>query len=204
MRVPKWVKMRITHYEQCFRCLSNSGRWDSGRDQTTVFRLTPGLLGSRPIFHVAGRSLLRSSGRAYRRADCPWRAWRWAALHSAPTVCHCWRLALLPFPRFRSATFGPVHIQEHGVDSPIWSASPHHIADDGLSALVDVDVTCCCPLPRWDYLEATGELGNPDTAANHLLDTIETMIRQASAADSFSPIKPSRPTNDLERNRDCP
>jgi hypothetical protein len=30
----------------------------------------------------------------------------------------------------------------------------------------------------WDYLEATGELGNPDTAANHLLDTIETMIRQ--------------------------
>jgi hypothetical protein len=29
----------------------------------------------------------------------------------------------------------------------------------------------------WDYLEATGELGNPDTAANHLLDTIEAMIR---------------------------
>ena len=29
----------------------------------------------------------------------------------------------------------------------------------------------------WDYLEATGELGNPDTAANHLLNTIETMIR---------------------------
>ena len=31
----------------------------------------------------------------------------------------------------------------------------------------------------WDYLEATGEreLGNPDAAANHLLDTIETMIR---------------------------
>jgi hypothetical protein len=28
----------------------------------------------------------------------------------------------------------------------------------------------------WDYL-ATGELGNPDTAARHLLDTIETMIR---------------------------
>jgi hypothetical protein len=35
----------------------------------------------------------------------------------------------------------------------------------------------------WDYLEATGELGNPDTAANHLLDTIETMIRHGSAAD---------------------
>jgi hypothetical protein len=30
----------------------------------------------------------------------------------------------------------------------------------------------------WDYLEATGELGNPDTAARHLLDTIEAMIRQ--------------------------
>lgn len=29
----------------------------------------------------------------------------------------------------------------------------------------------------WDYLEATGELGRPDIAANHLLDTIETMIR---------------------------
>lgn len=29
----------------------------------------------------------------------------------------------------------------------------------------------------WDYLEATGELGNPDTAAGHLLDTIEVMIR---------------------------
>jgi hypothetical protein len=30
----------------------------------------------------------------------------------------------------------------------------------------------------WDYLEATGELGNPDTAARHLLDTIEAMIRR--------------------------
>jgi len=29
----------------------------------------------------------------------------------------------------------------------------------------------------WDYLEATGELGSPDIAANHLLDTIETMIK---------------------------
>jgi hypothetical protein len=28
----------------------------------------------------------------------------------------------------------------------------------------------------WDYLEATGELGNPDRAAQHLLDTVETMI----------------------------
>ena len=30
----------------------------------------------------------------------------------------------------------------------------------------------------WDYLEVTGGLGNPDTAARHLLDTIETMIRR--------------------------
>ena len=30
----------------------------------------------------------------------------------------------------------------------------------------------------WDYLEATGELGDPDTTANHLLDTIETMVRR--------------------------
>ena len=30
----------------------------------------------------------------------------------------------------------------------------------------------------WDYLEATGELDNPDRAAHHLLDTIEAMIRQ--------------------------
>jgi hypothetical protein len=29
----------------------------------------------------------------------------------------------------------------------------------------------------WEYLEATGELGNPDTAARHLLDTIEIMVR---------------------------
>ena len=30
----------------------------------------------------------------------------------------------------------------------------------------------------WDYLEGTGELGNPDRAAEHLLDTIEALIRQ--------------------------
>ncbi len=30
----------------------------------------------------------------------------------------------------------------------------------------------------WNYLEATGELGQPDIAANHLLDTIETMVRR--------------------------
>ena len=30
----------------------------------------------------------------------------------------------------------------------------------------------------WDYLDAIGELGNPETAAGHLLDTIETMVRR--------------------------
>jgi hypothetical protein len=30
----------------------------------------------------------------------------------------------------------------------------------------------------WDYLEATGELGNPDQTAQHLLDTIEPLILQ--------------------------
>jgi hypothetical protein len=29
----------------------------------------------------------------------------------------------------------------------------------------------------WDYLDATGELGNPDIAAHHFLDTIEALIR---------------------------
>ncbi|WFU18720.1 hypothetical protein [Bradyrhizobium sp. CB3481] len=30
----------------------------------------------------------------------------------------------------------------------------------------------------WAYLEATGELGNPDRAALHLLNTVEAMMRQ--------------------------
>jgi hypothetical protein len=30
----------------------------------------------------------------------------------------------------------------------------------------------------WDYLEATGKLGNPDIAARHLLDSIEIMLRR--------------------------
>lgn len=30
----------------------------------------------------------------------------------------------------------------------------------------------------WDYLEATGELGNPDQTAQHLLDTLEPLILQ--------------------------
>ena len=38
----------------------------------------------------------------------------------------------------------------------------------------------------WDYLEATGELGNPDAAARHLLDTIEVMIRQGREAAAAS------------------
>ena len=29
----------------------------------------------------------------------------------------------------------------------------------------------------WDYLEATGELGAPDVAANTLLDTIEALVK---------------------------
>ena len=30
----------------------------------------------------------------------------------------------------------------------------------------------------WDYLDATGELGNPDMAAGHLLDSIEMLVRR--------------------------
>ena len=30
----------------------------------------------------------------------------------------------------------------------------------------------------WDYLEATGELGEPESSARELLDIIEDMIRQ--------------------------
>jgi len=30
----------------------------------------------------------------------------------------------------------------------------------------------------WDYLEATGELGDPAATADHLLDTIEAMVRR--------------------------
>jgi hypothetical protein len=30
----------------------------------------------------------------------------------------------------------------------------------------------------WDYLEATGELGEPDGTARELLDTIEAMIKK--------------------------
>jgi hypothetical protein len=62
-------------------------------------------------------------------------------VHPASTVCHRWRLARLPVPCSRSATFRPVHIQEHGVDSPFSFAShPLHIADNDLSAFVNVDV----------------------------------------------------------------
>jgi hypothetical protein len=35
----------------------------------------------------------------------------------------------------------------------------------------------CRRLLAWDYHEATGELGCPGSAAIHLLDAIETMIR---------------------------
>ena len=56
----------------------------------------------------------------------------------------------------------------------------------------------------WDYLEATGELGNPDTAANHLLDTIETMIRHDERRRLLLSNKAIASTNNLEWNRDCP
>jgi hypothetical protein len=62
-------------------------------------------------------------------------------MHPAPTVCHRWRLARLPAPCSRSASLGPVHVQLHGLDSPIWFAShPLHIANKRLSAFVDVNV----------------------------------------------------------------
>jgi hypothetical protein len=38
------------------------------------------------------------------------------AVHPAPSVFHRWGLAKAPASRPRSATFGPVHIQVHGVD----------------------------------------------------------------------------------------
>ena len=52
------------------------------------------------------------------------RSRRRSTVHSAPTVCHCRRRAWFPAPCSRSTTFRPAHIQEHGIDSPIWSA-PH-------------------------------------------------------------------------------
>ena len=53
----------------------------------------------------------------------------------------------------------------------------------------------------WDYLDATGELGNPDVAASHLLDTIEAMIRHGErrqillankAIDSYQSLRAER------------
>jgi hypothetical protein len=51
----------------------------------------------------------------------------------------------------------------------------------------------------WDYLEATGELENPDRAAGILLDAIETMIRNGErmllsnkAIDSYRKFKAER------------
>ena len=42
----------------------------------------------------------------------------------------------------------------------------------------------------WDYLERTGELGEPEIAGRFLLDTIEIMVRQGGAASPF-PIEQS-------------
>jgi hypothetical protein len=56
----------------------------------------------------------------------------------------------------------------------------------------------------WDYLEATGELGNPDTAARHLLDTIEAMVRQNERRRLLLSNKAIASYQRLERNRVCP
>ena len=56
----------------------------------------------------------------------------------------------------------------------------------------------------WDYLEATGELGNPDTAANHLLDTIETMIRHGERRRLLLSNKAIASYQQFKWNRDCP
>jgi len=53
----------------------------------------------------------------------------------------------------------------------------------------------------WDYLEATGDLGEPETSAVELLDIIEDMIRQGerrrilianAAIDIFKRRRPAR------------
>ena len=56
----------------------------------------------------------------------------------------------------------------------------------------------------WDYLEATGELGNPDTAANHLLDTIETMIRHGERRRLLLSNKAIASYQRFRVIRDCP
>ncbi|MBR1274139.1 hypothetical protein [Bradyrhizobium sp. AUGA SZCCT0283] len=56
----------------------------------------------------------------------------------------------------------------------------------------------------WDYLEATGELGNPDIAAQHLLDTIEIMIRQGERRRLFLSNSPLRCTSGLGWSEECP
>jgi hypothetical protein len=48
----------------------NNGHWSKGI-KPRLFRLTRGLLESRPIFHGDGRSLLPKNVRVCRRADCP-------------------------------------------------------------------------------------------------------------------------------------
>jgi hypothetical protein len=48
-----------------------------------------------------------------------WCSGRQPPVHPAPTVYHRWRLARLPAPCSCSAFLGPVHVQLHGVDSPI-------------------------------------------------------------------------------------
>ena len=47
----------------------------------------------------------------------------------------------------------------------------------------------------WDYLEATGELGDPAATADHLLDTIEAMVRRGERRQLLLANKASPPTS---------
>ena len=67
----KCVSLSADHTKQQLTSALGSEKLDSGGIKQRSFRLTRGPLGSGPILHVAGRSLLRSSRHAYRCADCP-------------------------------------------------------------------------------------------------------------------------------------
>jgi len=46
----------------------------------------------------------------------------------------------------------------------------------------------------WDYLERTGELGDPEVASRVLFDAVEIMVLRESAASCCSPTRQSMPT----------
>jgi len=56
----------------------------------------------------------------------------------------------------------------------------------------------------WDYLEGTGELGNPDRAAEYLLDTIEALIRHGERRPLLLSNKAIASYSGSERSRGCP